>query len=58
MAATDSKDVTITDGSLSFSSGVDSIKVTTIASARNPQGLGRDQLAWLINGTVRDGGIQ
>ncbi len=58
MATTDSKDVTITDGSLSFSSGVDSIKVTTIASARNPQGLGRDQLAWLINGTVRDGGIQ
>ncbi len=57
MAAIDSKDVTITDGSLSFSGGVDSVKTPTIQSARNPDGLGRSQLAWLINATVRDGGI-
>jgi hypothetical protein len=46
-----------TDGSLSFSGGVDSIKVTTIQSDRNPDGLKRSELAWLVNGTVRDGGI-
>lgn len=49
--------VTIVDGSLDFSGGVDSIKVTTIQSAQNPNGLGRNQLAWLDNATVRDGGI-
>lgn len=47
----------LTDGTTSFAGGVDSIKVTTVASALNPKGLRRDQLAWLINGTVRDGGI-
>lgn len=46
-----------TDGSLDFSQGVDSLKVTTIQSQRLPNGLARDQLAWLVNGTVRDGGI-
>ena len=46
-----------TDGSLDFSHGVDSLKVTTIQSARNPNGLGRNQLAWMVNATVRDGGI-
>ena len=46
-----------TDGSLDWSGGVDSLKVTTIESARNPNGLARNQLAWLVNGTVRDGGI-
>lgn len=50
-------DLILVDGSLNFSGGVDSVKVTTIASDRNPGGLGRNQLAWLINGTVRDGGI-
>lgn len=49
--------VTITDGTLDFSGGVDSVKVTTIQSQRNPNGLARNQLAWLDNGTVRDGGI-
>lgn len=47
----------ITDGTTSFSGGVDSLKVTTVATQVNPGGLRRDQLAWLINGTVRDGGI-
>lgn len=45
------------DGSLDFSGGVDSIKVTTIQSEQNPNGLARNQLAWLNNATVRDGGI-
>lgn len=33
------------------------MKVTTVASDRNPNGLQRNELAWLTNGTVRDGGI-
>jgi len=49
--------VTGPDGSLDFSGGVNSVKVTTIESARNPTGLKRNELAWLQNGTVRDGGI-
>lgn len=44
------------DGTLDFSGGVDSIKVTTIQSDQNPNGLGRNELAWMVNGTVRDGG--
>lgn len=50
-------DVNMADGSTSFISGVNSIKPTTVASAINPQGLPRDQLSWLINATVRGGGI-
>lgn len=50
-------DVTKVDGSVDWSRGVDSLKVTTIQSAQNPNGLARNQLAWLINATVRDGGI-
>lgn len=49
--------ITIVDGSLDFSGGVDSIKVTTIQSQQNPNGLARNELAWLDNATVRDGGI-
>lgn len=45
------------DGSQDFSGGVDSIKVTTVQSQSNPNGLGRNQQAWLVNATVRDGGI-
>lgn len=45
------------DGSLDWSSGVDSIKCTTIQSENNPTGLSRSSLAWLVNATVRDGGI-
>lgn len=52
-----SEPIVIVDGTQDFSGGVDSVKVTTIASDSNPNGLGRNQLAWLINATVRDGGI-
>lgn len=47
----------ITDGSISFGGGVNSIKPTTIAGQRSQDGLQRNELAWLVNGTVRDGGI-
>lgn len=52
-----SEPLILVDGSISFDGGVDSVKVTTIASATNPNGLQRNELAWLENGTVRDGGI-
>lgn len=45
------------DGSVAFDGGVDSVAVTTLASEGNPNGLQRNQLAWLGNATVRDGGI-
>lgn len=47
----------ISDGSMDFSGGVDSGRVTTVQSPANPHGLKRSQLAWLENGTVRGGGI-
>lgn len=47
----------ITDGTTDFSGGVNSIKVTTIQSEGNPNGLARNELAWLNNCGVRDGGI-
>lgn len=56
MGATNS-DLTRPDGSLDWAAGVDSIRVTTIASETNPHGLPRNMLAWLENATVRDGGI-
>jgi hypothetical protein len=46
------------DGAFDWSGGVDSSKVTTLASTLNPNGLGRNQLAWLNNATVRNGGIR
>jgi len=51
------KTTVLTDGSFDFSGGVDSSLVTTIRSDVIPHGLRRDQLAWLINGVVRDGTI-
>lgn len=42
---------------MDFSAGVNSDCVTTLASALNPNGLKRNQLGWLFNGTVRGGGI-
>lgn len=47
----------LTDGSLDFSGGVNSYLVPTVASPQNPNGLKRNQLAWLNNATVRGGGI-
>jgi hypothetical protein len=57
MASASMTPITIPDGSLDFSGGVDSVKVTTIQSQQNPNGLNRNQLAWLDNCGVRDGGI-
>lgn len=52
-----SSDIFTVDGILDFSGGVDSLKAPTVATPQNPNGLGRNMLAWLINGTVRDGGV-
>lgn len=49
--------VIITDGSIDFTGGVNSVPPTTVQSDRNPNGLPRNCLAWLDNATVRDGGI-
>ncbi len=48
---------TMVDGTFDFSGGVNSIKVRTVQSQLNPHGLNRNELAWLYNATVRDGGI-
>lgn len=50
-------DERIVDGQMDWSGGVDSSRVTTIASEVNPNGLKRNMLAWLNNGSVRGGGI-
>jgi hypothetical protein len=49
--------VIMTDGTTDFSAGVNSVKTTTIQSQLNPNGLARNELGWLINASVRDGGI-
>lgn len=53
----DPKSYLIIDGSLDFSGGVNSYVPTTLASERNPNGLKRNQVAWMNNCTVRGGGI-
>lgn len=50
-------DVIITDGSVDWSGGVNSLAVTTIQSQRNPNGIKRNELCWLDNASLRDGGI-
>lgn len=45
------------DGSFDFTEGVDSSAVSTIQSALTTNGLHRSQVAWLVNATVRGGGI-
>lgn len=50
-------EVRLTDGQFDFSGGVDSSKVPLLTSPLNPNGLARNKLAWLVNGTVRGGGI-
>lgn len=47
----------IVDGQMDWSGGVSSQRVTTMRSELVPNGLARNQLAWLINGSVRDGGV-
>ncbi len=51
-------DVVLDTGTVDFGGGVDSVKVPTIASAENPNGLAANQLAWGSNLTMRDGGLQ
>ena len=52
-----SNDLILIDGSLDWSSGVNSTVVTTVASDSNPNGLKRTAVSWMDNCTVRDGGI-
>jgi hypothetical protein len=47
----------ISTGSVAFGTGVNSLKTPTVASVRNPDGLAPSDLAWLSNGTIRDGAI-
>ena len=46
------------DGTFDFSSGVNAARVPTVQSVLNPHGLQRTALAWLMNGTMRGGGLQ
>lgn len=50
-------DVRLTTEVWDFSYGVDSSKVPLIQSEKNKDGLPRNALAWLVNGTTRGGGI-
>ena len=54
---TSNGEVYLPDGSFSWDGGVDSSLVTTLKTALNTGGLGRNQLAWLNNATVRGGGV-
>lgn len=47
----------IVDGSADWSQGVSSGKSPNIASAANPNGLKRNQIAWATSAAVRGGGI-
>jgi hypothetical protein len=51
------KSTVIADGSFDFAGGVNSQAVTTVKSALVPHGIGRDELAWASNVTVRGGGV-
>lgn len=57
MASNSDSTVLLPDGSFDWLGGVDSSKTTTIESELNPNGLKRNQLAWMINCTARGGGI-
>lgn len=46
-------DKRLSDGFISISGGVDTGKSPTVATAINPEGLSRNKLAFLVNGTVR-----
>jgi hypothetical protein len=49
--------VTKIDGSVDWSGGINSLRVPTVQSDQNPNGLPRNCLSWGINCTVRGGGI-
>ena len=54
-----SQDKTIlVDGTMDFSGGVDSYRVTTAQSGFNLNGLPKNTLSWLVNGTTRGGVIE
>src|SRR5262249_7898744 len=55
--AVDKTPTLLADGFLDFSGGINSLVPTTVASERVPNGLKRNQLAWLVNGTCRGTGI-
>ena len=46
------------DGAMDWSQGAMSNLVTTIQSSILPNGLPRSAVSWLVNGTVRNGGIR
>lgn len=50
--------VRIADGQFDFSQGVNSNRIPMMASALNPNGIKRNQIAWASNATVREGGIR
>lgn len=52
------KSIRIYDGQLNWQGGVDDSKPPTIASQAMPQGLQRNMLSWLSNGTCRGGVIR
>ncbi len=54
---TDTAVQVIVDGSFDWSGGVESSRTYTLQSELNPNGLARNQLAWLNNGILRTGGI-
>lgn len=45
------------DGTFDFAGGVNGSRVPTVQSQANPNGLKRNQLSWMANGTTRGGGI-
>lgn len=58
MAQASNSAILIPDGTFDFVGGVDSGKVTTLVSELNPNGLKRNQLAWMNNATVRGGSVR
>ncbi len=57
MPAAPNSDVRLVDSQFEFSAGIFGDRVRTIASPQLPTGIPRNGLAWLVNGTVRGGGI-
>lgn len=49
--------IRLSDGQLIFSGGCDSNRLPTLQSPSLPEGLPRNQLSWIGNSVVRDGGI-
>lgn len=58
MAQAANSTILIPDGTFDFVAGVDSSKVTTLQSELNPNGLRRNQLAWMNNASARGGSVR